>query len=116
MLPSRRRGRVAARAGAFVVGLQGKAPAQEAPDAPLAGDGAEARARERLDFDVLAFESGLFDCSVAEARSADGESDALAAAEEGVFAIWTRSEQCRPLFEYVRATPSTPRPGSDRRP
>jgi erythromycin esterase len=65
---------------------------------------------ERLGFDVLAFESGLYDCSVAEAAFRAPDADPIAAAEQGVFAIWTRSEQCRPLFEYVLATHRSERP------
>ncbi len=65
---------------------------------------------ERLGFDVLAFESGLFDCAVAETRFQQPDCDPIAAAEEGVFSLWTRGEQCRLLFDYVGATHATARP------
>lgn len=62
-----------------------------------------------MDFDVLAWESGLYDCrKMEEALHTDmplGE-----AADHGVFLIWTWSEQVRPVFQYARSTYGTPRP------
>lgn len=71
-------------------------------------DGATFQAKVRLieflhremGFDVLAFESGLFDCAKAWERMQDGE-DPLKAAQRGVFGIWSLSEQVAPLFEYL---------------
>jgi erythromycin esterase len=71
-------------------------------------DGATFRAKVRLikflhremGFGVLAFESGLYDCAKAWELLKGGE-DPLRAAQRGVFAIWSRSEQVAPLFEYL---------------
>ena len=65
---------------------------------------------ERLGFDVLAFESGLYDCAVAEAQLADPKVAALAACEQGLFGIWTQSEACQPLFHWLKATHVTAQP------
>lgn len=80
---------------------------------PSHGDGATFLAKSRIvkflhqrgGFDVLAFESGLYDCK----RVNDGfreEPNWYAAAKRGVFGIWSQSEQCRPLFEYIMDTHS----------
>jgi erythromycin esterase len=53
---------------------------------------------EQLDFDVIAFESGLFDC-----RHVDDGADTLTAEEmlrNSIFQIWHCSEVL-PLFEYI---------------
>jgi len=71
-------------------------------------DGATFTAKVRLveflhremGFDVLAFESGLYDCAKAWERLQSGEAP-LTAARRGVFAIWSRSAQVAPLFEYM---------------
>lgn len=78
---------------------------------PSHGDGATFLAKSRLikflhqraGFDVVAFESGLYDCK----RVNDGfreESNWSAAVSRGVFGIWSQSEQCRPLFQYIMDT------------
>lgn len=64
---------------------------------------------QRLGFDVLIFESGFFDCRLADDALAAG-APAEFSADMGVFGIWTQSAQVMPLFEYVRATRSTDRP------
>jgi CubicO group peptidase (beta-lactamase class C family)/erythromycin esterase-like protein len=64
---------------------------------------------ERLGFDVLAFESGLIECErVMEALRGDGPIGE--AIELGIYDVWARSAEMRPLFEYVRATQTTGRP------
>lgn len=80
---------------------------------PSHGDGATFLAKSRLikflhqrgGFDVVAFESGLYDCK----RVNDGfreESTWSEAAKRGVFGIWSQSEQCRQFFEYIMDTHS----------
>ena len=57
---------------------------------------------QKMGFDVLAFESGLFDCRKTWQAFERGE-PALEAAPLGVFGIWTGSRQVQPLFEYLAA-------------
>lgn len=62
-----------------------------------------------LGFDVIAFESGTFDCTVMmdKLRSDMPLDEALS---YGVFSIWGASDQCRPFFAYARSTLATDRP------
>jgi erythromycin esterase len=55
---------------------------------------------EQLGFDVLVFESGLYDCAKAQDRLAAGEAprDAFARC---VFRIWTASAQVQPVIDYT---------------
>lgn len=64
---------------------------------------------EEMGFDVLAFESGLFDCRRAWEALQAGE-DPVMAVRRGVFGIWTRSEQVIPLMEYLGRRVRTQRP------
>lgn len=64
---------------------------------------------QRMGFDVLAFESGLFDCSKAWDYLLAGE-DPDKAFRRGVFGIWTGSAQVKPLIDYVGAMARTARP------
>jgi len=57
---------------------------------------------ERMGFDVLAFESGLYDCAKAWEHLQAGE-PARVAVPRGVFAIWTRSREVEPLIDYLGA-------------
>ncbi len=81
------------------------------------GDGAAFHAKTRLirflrevmGFDVLVWESGLYDCYRIEQALRRGESihDAWPL---GIFGIWAYSEQVQPLFDYIDATRATSRP------
>jgi erythromycin esterase len=64
---------------------------------------------QRMGFDVVAWESGLYDVTLAQAamRSAD---EATAAAQKGILATWSAAAEVRPLFEYARSTQTTSRP------
>lgn len=81
------------------------------------GDGAGFLARTRLvrflhqelGFDVLAFESGFYDCARAWQSIRAGE-DPAAAFRQSVFPVWTRSVQLKPLVDYFAAAARSPRP------
>ncbi|HVF61401.1 MAG TPA: erythromycin esterase family protein [Thermoanaerobaculia bacterium] len=62
-----------------------------------------------MGFDVLAFESGLFDCAVAWERLRAGEA-AATAVPRCVFPIWTRSAEVQPLIAYLGEQARGPRP------
>lgn len=64
---------------------------------------------ERMNFDVLAFESGLYDMKQAWDFMQKGE-DPLIAARRGIFGVWSGSEQLLPLLDYVGERSKTNRP------
>ena len=64
---------------------------------------------QRLGFDLLIWESGLYDVSLAQAGMR-GTDDAITAARRGVFSLWTEAAEARPVFELVKASQATPRP------
>lgn len=85
------------------------------------GDGACFLAKTRLirflhqemGFDVLAFESGLYDCAKAwEAFQAPpgGRFDAVEAMSQGVFGIWMQSHEVKPLAGYLHKVAHNPKP------
>jgi erythromycin esterase len=64
----------------------------------------------RMGFDVLAWESGVFDVRLAQAALADASLDSAKAGQAGILPVWSRAAEVRPLFEYARATSTTSRP------
>ena len=81
------------------------------------GDGSTFLAKTRLikflhqemGFDVLAFESGLYDCAKSWELIENGE-DVTYAIQQGVFSIWTQSEQVQPLIHYIGDMASSENP------
>ena len=73
------------------------------------GDGATFHARTRLikflhqkcGFDVLAFESGLYDCRKAWELLREGKMSPHDAVAQGVFDIWVGSQEVQPLIQYL---------------
>ena len=55
---------------------------------------------EEMGFNVIAFESGFFEVEQAQLKI-DGGGDVMEALDSALFPIWTRSEQFRPLMEYI---------------
>ncbi len=64
---------------------------------------------QRHGFDVLVWESGLYDVALAQAAMR-GTDDAMAAARRGVFTLWSEAAEVKPLFAYIKASQATPRP------
>jgi len=64
---------------------------------------------QQMGFDVLAWESGIYDVHEVWDHIRAGE-DVLAASRRGIFGIWTRSEQVLPTLDYVAGTLRTARP------
>jgi erythromycin esterase len=81
------------------------------------GDGATFHAKTRMvrflhqvmGFDLLVWESGMFDCSRVEAALASGK-PMREAWRSGVFPVWAASNEVQPLFDYVDATRTTDAP------
>ena len=64
---------------------------------------------EEMGFDVLAFESGMYDCAKAWELLRGGE-EARTAVRRGVFPIWTKSEQVLLLLDYLGSEARTDHP------
>ena len=81
------------------------------------GDGTTFLAKSRLikflhremGFDVLAFESDLYACWKVEQFIRKGQS-VIDAMQRGVFWIWSKCEQVRPLMEYIQETRNSASP------
>jgi len=55
---------------------------------------------QEMGFDVVAFESGLYDCHRVWLDILNGE-DPKNAARKGIFRIWSNCRDMRPLFDYI---------------
>jgi erythromycin esterase len=64
---------------------------------------------EKMGFDVMAFESGLYDCTKAQERLAAGE-PARVALRRCIFRVWTDSAEFQPLADYFDAQRKAQRP------
>ncbi len=64
---------------------------------------------QRMGFDVLVWESGLYDVRLTDTALRAGE-DPQKAAQRGIFSIWSASAQVKPLFDYIKTTRATMRP------
>jgi len=62
---------------------------------------------EEMGFDVIAFESGLYECSRADQQAS--QLDAASTMRNSIFGVW-HTDETLPLFEYLRATKATSRP------
>jgi erythromycin esterase len=64
---------------------------------------------QRMGFDVVVWESGIYDVELVEPALRGGE-DPSAAAQRGILRNWAGSEECRPLFAYAQRSHKTARP------
>jgi erythromycin esterase len=64
---------------------------------------------QRLGYDVLAFESGFYECWKAQQRIAAGE-DPASAFRGAVFKVWTASRQVQPLIDDFAKAARSPHP------
>jgi erythromycin esterase len=64
---------------------------------------------QRLNFDVVIWESGIFDVGLVDAGLRAGE-DPVKAAQRGILRNWSGSQECRPLFEYAQKNHATAKP------
>jgi erythromycin esterase len=64
---------------------------------------------QRMGFDVLVWESGMYGLQATQAGMR-GEEDPVVAAQRGIFPMWSAAEEVRPLFEYVNASQGSARP------
>jgi erythromycin esterase len=64
---------------------------------------------QRRGFDVLIWESGLYDVALAQAAMR-GTDDAMTAARRGVFSLWSMAAEVKPLFDTIKASQASVRP------
>lgn len=80
-----------------------------------AGTSFEAKTRlvkflhQEMGFEVLAFESGLYDCHKAWQLIEQGN-NADSTAGKGVFGVWSLSKQMQPMFEYFETVKNSDSP------
>ncbi|MEM9919398.1 MAG: erythromycin esterase family protein [Bacteroidota bacterium] len=64
---------------------------------------------EEMGFDILAFESGFFDCAKAWSLIEQGEDVSLSLGK-GVFNVWSTTKEFRPLARYIETQAKGTRP------
>jgi len=64
---------------------------------------------EQMGFDVIAFESSIYECFAANAEAARANTAGATVMIDSIFAVWW-SQQTLPLFDYLVRTQSTGRP------
>ena len=64
---------------------------------------------EEMGYNVLAFESGLYDCYRVWEAIQNG-ADSVGVFNLGIFPVWAKSEQVQPLFQYILEQSKTDNP------
>ena len=64
---------------------------------------------QEMGFDVLAFESGFYDCHKAQELIQAGQ-DVNLAFKQSIFPIWSESSQVQPLVDYIELTQKSKQP------
>ncbi len=64
---------------------------------------------EQMGFDVIAFESSIYECFAANAEAARANTAGATVMIDSIFSVWW-SQQTLPLFDYLVRTQSTERP------
>lgn len=62
---------------------------------------------EEMGYDVIAFESGIYDCYIANKNSADYSG--LQLMQNSIYGVW-ETEEVKLLFDYIKETQNTERP------
>src|SRR3954468_24255944 len=65
---------------------------------------------QRLGFDVLIWESGLYDVALAQAAMDGSDGGGVADAARGIFTLWSAAAEVAPLFTYIKASQRGPHP------
>jgi erythromycin esterase len=58
---------------------------------------------QRHGFDVLIWESGMYDVALAQAGMRGG-ADGVTAAKRGIFTLWSMAAEVKPLFDYIKSS------------
>lgn len=61
---------------------------------------------ERMGFDVVIWESGMYDLRLVDAALRAGE-DPVEAGRRGIFTLWSNSAEVKPLLQYARDSQGT---------
>lgn len=64
---------------------------------------------QKMGFDVLVWESGMYDVALSDAGMRGGD-DPMTAARRGIFQLWSGAGEARPLFDYIKASQTTAHP------